>query len=194
MELSTDFAHHGLKDLTLIEPHVNWPELLHLPTSRQLFAQLTHLRTTRCSDVNFDIDFCFTSLTHLSFKRHDLNLDPMSASLSDVTRFPVLQRIVPSFPYMQWRLLQPMTLRVKGRALDKRMNIIACPKKWKELGVWEEGGPEERDLWDRAMTTEFLQRSRAFSQGADDSNDDDSEDSEDHDHDDIHGYVAESEM
>jgi hypothetical protein len=35
---------------------------------------------------------------------------------------------------------------------------------WKELDVWEEGGPGERDLWDRAKTTEFLQRSRAFTE------------------------------
>ena len=83
-----------------------------------------------------------------------------------------------------------MTLRVAGRSLDERMDVIACPKKWKELDVWEEGGPGGRDLWDRAKTTEFLQRSRAFA-AADEVDDSDNSDSDDDDdHDDIHGYVA----
>ena len=83
-----------------------------------------------------------------------------------------------------------MTLRVAGRSLDERMDVIACPKKWKELDVWEEGGRGEQDLWDRAKTTEFLQRSRAFT----DVVDSDNNDSEDDDDDVIHGYVSGSDM
>jgi hypothetical protein len=41
MEVPADFAHHDLKDLTLLKSHIIWQELLHLPTGRQLFAQLT---------------------------------------------------------------------------------------------------------------------------------------------------------
>jgi len=65
---------------------------------------------------------------------------------------------------MQWRTMQATTLRTEGRGIDDRMNVIACPKKWKELDVWEEGGPGDRDFWDRAKTTEFVQRSRAFTE------------------------------
>jgi hypothetical protein len=164
LEAPGEFAHHDLKDLTLIEAIIPWRNLLCLPKACQLFGQLTRFRTAGGTVYNLssNIDFSFASLTRLSFACH--SIDRLSRFDFDSKRFPVLQRIVPSVPYMQWRTLQPTTLRAKGREIDDRMDVIACPKKWKELDVWEEGGLGERDLWDRAQTTEFLQRSRAFTE------------------------------
>ena len=162
VESPSEFAHHQLKQLTLIEPKIPWQDILSPPTGRRLFGQLTHLRIAGGTQFDLKVDFPFASLTHLSFTCHSLDVD-LTRRLES-TRFPVLQRVVPSLPYMQWRLQNPTVLRDEGRRMDDRVYVIACPKKWKELDVWENGGPGERDLWERAETPEFLQRSRAFTE------------------------------
>jgi hypothetical protein len=66
---STTFSHHNLKELTLIESIIPWELLLSYPAGRQLFNQLTHLRTN--GGTKFVIpDVSFWSLTHLSFSCH----------------------------------------------------------------------------------------------------------------------------
>ena len=164
IESPSEFALHHLKQLTLIEPKIPWHEILSPPTGRRLFGQLTHLRVAGGTQFDIHNDFCFTSLTHLSFTCHSLDAGLTPGHYLNSTRFPVLQRVVPSVPYMHWRLQNPTALRAEGRTMDDRLDVIACPKKWKELDVWENGGPGERDLWERARTTEFLQRSRAFTE------------------------------
>jgi len=35
-------------------------------------------------------------------------------------------------------------------AVDGRIDVIACPKKWKEADIWEGARRGEKDLWSRA--------------------------------------------
>ena len=158
-ESSTAFAHHDLKDLTLIEPVIPWVLLLSYPAGHQLFGQLTHLRTNGSTKFDFP-NFIFSALTHLSFSCHQLPSDTMF----DATRFPVLQQIVPSLPYMFCRTSNAAVLGVTGRAIDSRIDVIACPKKWKEADVWEKARREGKGLWTSARSGEYLQESRAFTQ------------------------------
>jgi len=55
-------------------------------------------------------------------------------------------------------------LGATGREIDPRINVIACPKKWKEADVWKRAIQGENDLWASARAGEYLQRSRAFTQ------------------------------
>lgn len=158
------FVHRDLKELTLIEPIIPWGLLLGYSAGRQFFAQLTHLRSNGGTKFTIPSDFCFSSLTHLSFSCHQLPFGSSSVSPFDSTRFPVLQQIVPSFPYMVCRLWDPITLGTAGDAIDPRINIIACPKKWKEADVWKNAMHGGKDLWARACSTEFLQKSHAFTE------------------------------
>ena len=160
---STPFSHHNLKELTIIEPIIPWDLLLSYPTGRQLFNQLTHLRTN--GGTKFVVpDFSFSSLTHLSFSCHQLSFGPSSTSPFDSTRFPVLQQIAPSLPYMICRTASPAALGAKGRQIDPRISVIACPKKWKEADVWKKAMHGESDLWASACAGEYLKKSRAFTQ------------------------------
>jgi hypothetical protein len=158
---STVFVHHDLKELTLVESVIPWELLLGYPAGRQFFNQLTHLRTAGGTKFVFP-DFCFSSLTHLSFSSHLFPLDSSSISPFNSTRFPVLQQIVPSLPYMVCRTLSPVALGTAGRAIDPRIDVIACPKKWKEADVWESARHGADDLWARARAGEYLRKSRAF--------------------------------
>jgi hypothetical protein len=65
---------------------------------------------------------------------------------------------------MVCRTLNPVALNTAGQAIDPRVNIIACPKKWKEADVWKCARCGERDLWARARTGEYLKKSRAFTE------------------------------
>lgn len=160
---STTFSHHNLKELTLIEPIIPWELLLGNPAGRQLFNQLTHLRIN--GGIKFVIpDFSFSSLTHLSFSCHQLPFGSSSVSPFDSSRFPVLQHIAPSLPYMLCRTLSPAVLGASGRAIDPRIDVIACPKKWKEADVWKRARQGGKDLWVSARAGEYLQKSRAFIQ------------------------------
>jgi hypothetical protein len=57
-----------------------------------------------------------------------------------------------------------MTLRTAGHAIDPRIDVLACPKTWKEADVWQSARYGGEDLWARAHTEEYLQKSRAFMQ------------------------------
>lgn len=63
---------------------------------------------------------------------------------------------------MMCRELDPKTLRMAGLAIDGRIDVIACPKKWKEADIWEDARRGEKDLWMCARSGEYLQKSRAF--------------------------------
>jgi hypothetical protein len=167
---SEGLVHHGLRHLTLVEPKVPWRLILSQPTARQLFRQLTHLRVSG-GTAFVKPDFCFASLSHLSFTCHDLSTcltstestSPFTpASLFPSEQFPVLQHIVPSIPYMCWRLKDPKTLHTSGLAIDGRMDTLTCPKKWKEADIWESERRGEKNLWTRVRAGEYLQKSRAF--------------------------------
>jgi len=158
---TTNFVHHNLKQLTLIKSITPWNLILRSPTGHQFFNQLTHLRVS--GGTSFIIpDFCFSSLTHLSFSCHQVSFGPSSPFTS--ARFPVLQHIVPSLPYMVCRDMDPMTLRTAGHAIDPRIDVLACPKKWKEVDVWQSVMDGAMDLWARARTDEYLRESHAFKQ------------------------------
>jgi len=160
---STPFSHHNLKELTLIETIIPWELLLSLPAGRQLFSQLTHLRASGGTKLVLP-NFSFSSLTHLSFSCHQLSFGSSSTSPFDSTRFPKLQQIAPSLPYMICRTFSPAVMDATGRGVDPRISVIACPKKWKEADVWKKAIQGENDLWTSARVGEYLQRSRAFMQ------------------------------
>jgi len=67
-------------------------------------------------------------------------------------------------PYIICRTLSPATLGATGRAIDPRIDVIACPKKWKEADVWKRAIQGGKDLWASARAGEYLKRSRAFTQ------------------------------
>ena len=162
---SQALVHHGLRHLTLIEAIVPWKLLLSQPAACQLFMQLTHLRVSGGSQF-VKPDFCFASLSHLSFACHDLSTcvtpKPTPTSPFPPAQFPALVQIVPSIPYMYWRLKNPEALHTSGVAIDGRIHALACPKKWKEADIWESARRGGKDLWGRARTGEYLQKSRAF--------------------------------
>jgi len=54
--------------------------------------------------------------------------------------------------------LNPAALKTAGDAIDQRINVIACPKKWKEADVWESAMHGGKHLWARACTGEWLQK------------------------------------
>jgi len=160
---SSPFINHNLKHLTLAESIIPWSWLLKQPAGRQLFAQLTHFRAQ--SGTHFVIpDFCFASLTHLSFSCHELTFGSTDTSPFDAVRFPVLQQIVPSIPYMICRLQDPKALNKQGLSIDPRVNVVLCPKKWKEADIWVAASYGKEDLWAGARSGIYLQRSRAFTQ------------------------------
>lgn len=162
--LFPNFTHHKLKFLTLIEPIIPWSELLQAETGRQFFSQLTHFRG--CGGTTFKVPrFRFKSLTHLSFTCYDTAYTILPLSfLKDTTIFPSLQLIVPSIPYMQCRTQDPNSLRKLGLKVDERMEVIACPKKWKEIDIWKAGINGVSDIWKSAQSGAYLQKSRAFQQ------------------------------
>ena len=65
---------------------------------------------------------------------------------------------------MNCRTSNPAALGAKGREIDARISVIACPKKWKEADVWKKAIKGENDLWVSARAGKYLQRSRAFTQ------------------------------
>jgi hypothetical protein len=166
---SKGLVHHELSHLTLVETIVPWQLLLSQPAARQLFKQLTHLRVSGGTEF-VKPDFCFASLSHLSFTCHDLSTCLTSKSTSRSTpaspftsaQFPVLQQIVPSIPYVCWRLEDLKTLHASGLAIDGRVDALTCPKKWKEADIWESSRRGGDDLWTRVRAGEYLQKSRAF--------------------------------
>jgi hypothetical protein len=137
---------------------VPWEELLHYDNGRQLFAQSTHIRLSGGTEFIVP-QFCFASLTHLSFSCHGLStiINPGSASAFDSATFPDLQEIVPSLLYMVSRTQDRDRLRDAGHAIDRRMEVIACPKKWKEVDIWESALSGGKDLWERARSGEYLE-------------------------------------
>jgi hypothetical protein len=150
---STTFIHHDLKELTLIEPIVPWKLLLGYPAGRQFFNQLTHLRIS--GGTKFVVpDFCFSSLTHLSFSCHQISLGSSAIPPFNSERFPVLQQIAPSIPYLSCRTLDPVALNTTGKAIDPRIDVIACPKKWKEADVWQRAMHGGTDIWESARMGE----------------------------------------
>jgi hypothetical protein len=176
---SEGLVHHELSHLTLVETIVPWQLLLSQPAARQLFMQLTHLRVSGGTEF-VKPDFCFASLSYLSFTCHDLSTCLTSKSTSRSSsdspfpsaQFPVLQQIVPSIPYVCWRLEDPKTLHASGLAIDGRMDALTCPKKWKEADIWESARRGGDDLWTRVRAGEYLQKSRAFTLSPTTGNDD----------------------
>jgi hypothetical protein len=160
---SSPLSHRNLKKLTLIETIIPWNLLLTDTAGRQLFKQLTHLRISGGTQF-VPPDFPFSSLTHLSFSCHQLSFGSSPASPFNSDRFPVLQYIAPSFPYLVCRTWNPEVLGARGREIDPRISVIACPKKWKEADVWKMAIQGGNDLWARALKGEYLRRSRAFTQ------------------------------
>jgi len=160
---SSPLSHRNLKELTLIETIIPWKLLLTDTAGRQLFKQLTHLRISGGTFFSSP-DFSFSSLTHLSYSCHQLSFGSSSTLPFNSDTFPVLRHIAPSFPYLVCRTWTPEVLNARGREIDPRISVIACPKKWKEADVWETAILGGNDLWARAHKGEYLQRSRAFTQ------------------------------
>jgi len=63
---------------------------------------------------------------------------------------------------MECRERDPKAIQMAGLAIDGRIDVIACPKKWKEADIWEGARRGEKDLWMDAREGKYLQRSRAF--------------------------------
>jgi hypothetical protein len=165
LECMVDTAsHRQLRDLTLVENIIPWERLLRNQNARLLFNELTHFRSS--GGQSFTIpDFCFTSLAHLSFACHDLTLcctsfvrpgEPMFGPRV----FPGLRRIVPTIPYITCRYQDSRVLRSRGSKMDARVDVIPCPKKWKEADVWL-SARWGADLWERAALGEDVTESRA---------------------------------
>jgi hypothetical protein len=153
---STSFSLDHLRDLMLIEPFIPWAAFLAYPNGRQLFSQLTHFRSSGGRLFTFP-DFCFTSLTHLSFSCHDLaTLQFPTIPVFDQESFPVLKQIVPTIPFMVCRSQDSHALRSAGRKSDARVDVIPCPKKWKEADMWETAAWGLQDIWERAALASDL--------------------------------------
>ena len=159
-----DLVLQKLRHLTLVEPIVPWQLLLRQPAAHQLFTQLTHLRVSGGTEFAKP-DFCFASLSHLSFACGSLsrafNITSRSTSPFPSAQFPVLQQIVPSMLYNYWRSEDPKTIHASGLAIDGRMDVLACPKKWKEADMWENARRGGNDLWTCVCAGEFIQTSEA---------------------------------
>jgi hypothetical protein len=150
------FLHDRLRDLTIISNAAPLKELLAHPFGPTLFAQLTHLRLSGERFLNIR-SFCFKSLTHYSFSHRS----DCYAIEFDSTQFPVLRHIVPTIPYTLCRSENPRELRADAREEDERVELIPCPKKWKESKVWEMAGEWGRSgIWVRAASGSDVYQSR----------------------------------
>jgi hypothetical protein len=164
IERTGPFPCDQLRDLTLIENIIPWERLLRYQKAKRLFSELTHFRSS--GGQSFAIpNFCFKSLAHLSFACHDIALcctrfPPLDEPLFGPSLFPVLRQIVPTIPYISCRYQDSRVLRSKGSAIDARMNVIPCPKKWKEADVWM-GVRWGTDIWQRAACGGDVKESRA---------------------------------
>jgi len=149
------FIHNHLKDLTVTANSIPWDVLLRQPLGRQLFSQLTHFRAVLQRRFKSP-DFCFASLTHISYNYDDVDFDEESDSTPyfDDLRFPILRQIVPTFRYKLCRGVDLKMLKANGIAVDGRFDALACPRGWVEADIWEKSRRGERDIWTRARAEE----------------------------------------